>query len=284
MTDAYLEAESSIQNSLPREIFEITAGTTVYRIATADRDVLYGGNIYTASAVARGSVAIPNFTGQADFELLLPIDHPLVGRYFSKGIPPQKVTVVARRLQGDLAEMFWAGEVTSIACDDMTAKLLIPARAPETAQRMLPTVTLSKSTCVHQLYDSMCRIERVLGVTYFSTPVLLSSGRDIRVDLGVSVSDPERSDWAVRGEIVHVASGERMSIIAQADLDPGVSTLTKLTLQFPLAELKAGDTVEIHAGCDHTLETCVNKFSNRQNFGGLPQTPRDFMSLRFSKG
>lgn len=285
MTDDFLAAASSVETSQPREIYEIIAGTTVYRFASGARDIFYGGNLYTAASVARSELKVPQVGGDsANLEVSLPIDHPLVSRYFQIGVPPRRVSVVLRQLQGALAEIIWAGEVTSMACDgdNVEATLLVPPRVSESAERTLPTVTLGRS-CLHLLYDTMCKIPRTLGSTYFSTPVMHVDGREVTIDLGVLPSDPARADWAVGGELYHPMSGERMSVFAQDDVSPGSLTLTKLTLQLPILELTTGDTVEVYAGCDHSLETCVNKFGNRQNYGGFPQMPKQGASLRFKK-
>lgn len=45
----------------------------------------------------------------------------------------------------------------------------------------------------------------------------------------------------------------------------------QVTLMLPTAfSIQAGDTYEIQAGCDKTLETCKTKFNNVLNYGGFP--------------
>jgi hypothetical protein len=104
--------------------------------------------------------------------------------------------------------------------------------------------------------------------------VISVSGRDVRVDLtGVTAGDTYRADWAKFGEFVHVASGERMTIRLQTDLNPGVSTVADLSLQMPIVGLQIGDSVEVYAGCDWLVQTCNGKFGNKNNFGGFPELP-----------
>lgn len=53
-------------------------------------------------------------------------------------------------------------------------------------------------------------------------------------------------------------------------------TGNQLTLMLPTAfSINAGDTFEIQAGCDKTLETCKTKFNNVNNFGGFPHIQTD---------
>lgn len=50
----------------------------------------------------------------------------------------------------------------------------------------------------------------------------------------------------------------------------------QITLMLPTAfAVNAGDTFEIQAGCDKTLETCKTKFNNIYNFGGFPHIQTD---------
>jgi hypothetical protein len=48
---------------------------------------------------------------------------------------------------------------------------------------------------------------------------------------------------------------------------------TKVTILSAINGLKAGDIVEVYAGCARDLDTCLNKFNNTINFGGFPYIP-----------
>src|SRR5690606_2112731 len=88
-------------------------------------------------------------------------------------------------------------------------------------------------------------------------------------------------DWAKGGRL-RVISGdaatELVAIRSQTDLNPGSSAVAVLTLAHVIPGLKVGDTVEILAGCDHTIDGthgCDAKFGNKDNFGGSPAMPSD---------
>lgn len=62
----------------------------------------------------------------------------------------------------------------------------------------------------------------------------------------------------------------------------GVSCVVKtdasdtITLLLPAGRvITAGDTFSVKAGCDKTMDTCKNKFSNVPNFGGFPHINTD---------
>jgi uncharacterized phage protein (TIGR02218 family) len=171
------------------------------------------------------------------------------------------------RLQGAFAEQIWAGYVTSMSCNAGVAKFRVPSRTLETMQRMLPVHTVGR-TCPFILYSAgTCRVDRTAFIR--TATVIYTSGKIVRVDMAASKEAP----WARHGELLHLGSGERQTIALQTDLNPGFSTVADLTLALPIPELRTGDVVRVYAGCDHTVETCREKFANQRNYGGLPELP-----------
>ncbi len=78
--------------------------------------------------------------------------------------------------------------------------------------------------------------------------------------------------WFAEGE-VRWTSGANAGSIARA-ASVGGGTPTTIGLQEPPGRPMApGDSFTIHAGCDQTLATCRDKFSNHLNFRGHPHIP-----------
>jgi len=255
-----LEDAQSVENSNPREGYEIKHGTTVYRIASGSRNELIGGNVYQSYPAMRGSYGVAAIGHTGDLELKLPTSHPLVQRWYANGIPPRLVLVTAWRKQqrSGEAERFFLGQVESISVDGHIASLLIPSLVSGALKRPLPMLTVGK-LCPHVLYDAQCRVPR--ADFRVVTAVTLSDGDLVRVASMAGKPD----GWADIGELVHVPSGERMTIRSQIGND--------IHIQLPIFELGAGDAVEVYAGCPRDILTCDDKFDNRQNFGGLPSLP-----------
>jgi hypothetical protein len=72
--------------------------------------------------------------------------------------------------------------------------------------------------------------------------------------------------------MIETASGDLRYIIDHSG--------TQLTLIVPLSDLtedvndSSGDAlVALYPGCDHTRETCKDKFDNLANYGGFPWIP-----------
>lgn len=274
--DAFYDAEASAEDSEPRELVEISIndGVTIYRHTSATRDIVYAGERYTAIALARDAVMVtmPSESSN-DVSLSLPIDHALCRRYTQQATPPKKIAVAIRRQNGGATEIVWAGFITSMAAEGRIARFRVPSRAGEWMLRTLPTATVGRK-CPWVVYSDACGVSRTGshgGLAFrVSTTVISVVGRKIRVDLG---STDRNGTWAEGGEVVHAATGERMTVGLQEDANPGVSGVADLTMQMAIIGLTAGNSVDIYRGCALTVADCETGFGNRQNFGGMPQMP-----------
>lgn len=272
----FLSAAQSVEDSEPRElvVISINDDSTVYRHTSATRDIVYDGVLYTAIAIDRGEIAVTMPAVENDMILMLPIDHAVVRRYCQAGIPPKRVTVTVYRQDGGETEIIWVGDVTSMNAEGRVAKFRVPSRAGEWMLRPLPGVTAGRE-CGHLLYDTGCGVSRSgegpTGTDHLiASTVIYANGRDVRVDLGHVARN---GTWAENGELLHLDSGERMTISLQTDLNPGVSGVADLRMQMQIVGLSVGDTVWVFAGCDHSIEECRTKFDNKDRFLGFPQLP-----------
>lgn len=282
--DAFLDDEMSAEDSQPREFLDITHGTTTHRIACGTRDLAVGADVYGAIPSARGDLGVATVGNPKELSLTLPSDHALVRRYSALGCPPRTITVTLWRKQlrsGEIRVAF-TGEIDSMGYDNdgIEATFRIRERASLALLRAVPNAVASR-TCQNALYDSGCKVDRNgIGPTVlnFKVPatVLHVNGREVRVDLGHLLRN---GDWAKGGELVvtsGTALGEPMTIETQTDLNPGFSAVATLALQAPIYGLKVGDTVDVFAGCDFSIDGphgCGPKFDNKDNFKGFPQLP-----------
>jgi hypothetical protein len=276
----YLSAEQSVEDSEPRELFVIAINddAQVWRHTSASHDISYGGDVYTAISLDREEVAVSMPERGQDLTLLLPIDHAFARRWTQGGVPPMKATLTVYSQNGGETETIWLGEITSMGVTGALAKFNVPSRAGEWMLRPLPAFVASRS-CPHFVFDGNCGVSRTgsgpSGLPHkVSTTVLSVNGRDIRVDMPtITASDPLRAEWAVPGELRHLATNEWVTIHLQTDENPGTGTTTVLRLENLVAGMAIGDVVEIYAGCYGDVATCREKFDNKENFGGLPQLP-----------
>lgn len=264
--------EKSVAHNRPTELIDIALPTVTYRIACGPRDVQFGMLLYVATPSARTEITPMQVSGNqgSGLTISLPVTHAVVSRWFKAGVPPRQTVVTVSRKQerSQVIERIWGGLVTSIACSGNIAKLLVPSLTMDTMQRTLPTISSGQS-CPWTLYDpATCRSDRALFES--STTAILVDGRTVRASLG---SLTRNGDWAEDGELLHVASGERMTIGTQRDLDPGVSDVADLDMERVIPDLKTGDAIIVYAGCKKSVAVCLAKFANVNNFGGSPNAP-----------
>lgn len=262
---SFLDDESSAEDNRPVEFYTISTPTQSWALCSGNRPLTIDNGVYMPIPLARTEVAPASIGKATDLSLSLPVNHEIITRYLQLGNPPRTLTARIYRMQlrsGEI-EQVWNGKVTSISIEDRVAKLRVPSIIGEALGRSLPQISRGK-LCPHILYDTKCQVSRASNIV--STTVIYVDGRGVRVDLGSGKASP----WSIGGELVHTASGERMTIQDQEDFG-GSSTVTKLVMQMPIAGLGVGDAVDIYAGCDHTIAVCNSKFANQRNFGGFPR-------------
>lgn len=244
----------------PREALYIVHGTTEYFIATGTRSAEVDGDTYEPVAAGRDSVAIHTVADDQPMELHVHVLHPLAQRYMAGGVPPREVRVEVRRLVGVTWTYAWRGWVTSMSVDGHIARLIVPSEIDVAVRRRLPVLSVGRG-CGHVLYNADCRADRA-SFTVTST-IAAVDGRNVRCDIALD------DTWARGGELVHVPSGEPMSIFEHRQTIDLAGQHANLTLQAQIYGMQVGDAVEISAGCRHDIQTCRNVFDNVPNYGPI---------------
>lgn len=247
--------ERSVSRSRPIDLYRITTPTVIYYLTSYVVDVTYAGQVYTATTMSRGNQTVAQDLTGRELIVYLPITHPLVQRYAASGVPDREAIITVYRLQqrSGVAVQFHSGFGQSISCDDHTASIRVPSITDDAFKIRLPTLRGQK-LCNHILYDAQCKVDRTLA----SGPARITAiaGSTVTVDVALV------GEGIVFGDVVHDASGELRMVIGQDG--------SLLFLNVPFVGLAIGDNVTIHPGCDHSLLTCKNSFSNVVNFGGMP--------------
>jgi uncharacterized phage protein (TIGR02218 family) len=250
--------ERSVQGSRPRDAYEFVLPAVTYRLTSGVRDLVVNGQTYRAGTIGRGEAkpAVME-TSSGEIEIGLIVTHALAQRALC-GLPPRiEVNVYRKQLTSGESELVWTGRVVAVRSEGDYVTLLVAQRLSIALTRRLPIVTVGRQ-CAHVLYDSRCTVDR--DAFRVDTTVSMANGRSVTV---ASIGG-NGDDWAKYGELVHVASGERVGITIQ------LGTNLELDLRVPM---QAGDAVQIYAGCAHDIDTCRAKFANHVNFGGLPDLP-----------
>lgn len=275
--------ERSTSRNRPIHLFTITTPDAVFHHTSHPVDVPFGGSIYTALTMDRGSQQLANDPGVDELSIALPITHPLVRSYASAGIPPQTVSVLVQNLQtvSGTARTVFRGVAQSMSVDTRTATIRCPASTADALKIQLPVVGATRF-CNHRLFDGRCAPNPggqwpLLGPSGSGGPSpglftitnaivfsVSTDGLTIAIVFQSGTPDPldtKPDGWATLGRII--VGSEQRRILTQIS--------TTITLAVPIPGLLAGSVVTIEAGCMHDMTTCKTKFNNQLNFGGHPK-------------
>ena len=255
----YAAIEVSTQSGRPVEIYEFLNGSTAFRYTSADGDVSYGGNTYTAAAISRGAVESTSETARMALEITCTRDLPVLDLFTV--VPPEEVVLVTlRRLHAGDGEavIIWLGRILNVTLNNASAA--IHCESVYTSLKRVGLRRLYQKSCPHVLYSQGCGLN---SASYKVTKTVSAvSGTTITVN-SIGSSDGYYAggmlEWTSSG-VVH-----RRAIHSQ--------TGGAIVLGFSIPGLSVSDSVDLYPGCDHTLATCDGKFGNSLNYGGMPFFP-----------
>ena len=256
----YQDDETGLTTGRPIELYRFDGTYNDYAYTSYSEPIVSGGLLYTPLAIDRNKlkVATQEQTENA-LEITMPFDNPLVREYAYQNAPPDLSFQLIRCHETDPNDTvtLWAGRVTGFTVEGRIAKLKVPALMSYALNGNAP-VPRYQAPCNHVLYDLRCGVDPALH--QHVTTVTQITGNIVTL-----ATYPWASTDAVAGQMVSPAGEQRMIISTLA---------TDITVTYPFANLKVGDTVTIRKGCDHAFDgDCKNKFNNGARFGGFPIVP-----------
>ncbi len=257
----YAAVETSAQSARPVELYEFLSGATPYRYTSADGDISYGGNTYTAVPISRGAVEATSETARLALEITCARDLPVLA-LFALMPPDQVVAVTLRRLHAGDGEAItmWMGRVLNVTLNNASAE--IHCESVYTSLKRVGLRRLYQIGCPHVVYGPGCGLDRAAFKVVRTVSVVTAA--TVTVNTLAGYADGHFAGGYLEWES---ATGifERRAIRGQSG--------AVLTLSFLLPGLAAGASANLYPGCDHTLATCAAKFANRLNYGGMPYFP-----------
>lgn len=253
--------ERSVQDGEPIQLYKFEGPTALYEYfyTAFPRDVVYDGDTYVSVPLLDTAVAT---TGNLDFPEVsvdVPVSSQLAIDY-AFGIQPASLKLTIFRMQsfGGPVIQWWEGVIDSLNVEGGFAKFRLAFRLDDSLSTSIPRPIYQRQ-CNHKLYDTKCTI---IATNFdFATTISTVDGKTITV---ASV-DSNPDQFYRHGEVVRAADGERRLIVDQQG--------TTLILSLAFKVLASPDAVTLFAGCDHSVVTCRDKFSNVANYGGQPYIP-----------
>jgi len=257
--------ETSRQDGAPIELYDFFFGTLHYRYTNAPRTTTFAGEDFVPQPLQRGGIDQRTSFDNSTLRLRAHKDIGIAGLY--KVQPPSgEVTLIVRSQHvgdpddefavawtGRLLEVAWKGNEVELNCEPHTISM-----------KRTGLVENYQKTCTRRLYSSglgQCNVDKELfnvegAVSLVSATVVSLVG-----------ADAKPVNWFAGGYIEYVNSVNGVTEYRPVESSAGL----QLTLMLPVVNLAT--TAKAYAGCARNTETCINKFDNLDNYGGIPTLP-----------
>lgn len=261
----YSQRELSVDSAKPVELFHFYFSGKEWFYTNADTPIIQGVRTYTPTSITRGKITSQGDVNKATLEIVSVSDLP-VGLLFSQYPPsePVLVTVYGHHILDDEFAVIWKGRILSAEWDDMQQVTLRSESVFTSLQRPGLGRTF-QAQCPYALYGSQCGVS---NVAFQERAVVTAiNGRVVTANTAKPLNH-YAGGYATWGNAV-IGANEKRGI--KSSTATGVITLST----YPVG-LKVGDTIDLYAGCDHTLNGdngCTKKFNNHIRFGGTPWQP-----------
>lgn len=258
---SFLDEEESVESGQPLELYHFSVGTEDFYYTSAEDIITFAAQPYLPKPISRNSPEQSLEAGKSKLEIVLPTDDEVCIRYIGIVQPEPMTVTVTRFHRADLLDglVIWQGRVIQAVYTKQGSQCKLTVVASESVfSRSVPQYKY-QGLCNHILYDDNCALDE--DDFKFEGDVTGAVGNNITV---VGLVGGGRADgWALGGKVVF---GNDARLVVEQVGDT-------LHLSQPFKIDPGGQDVAVHAGCDHTLATCVTKFSNNINFGGFPFVP-----------
>jgi len=253
---SYTVREQSDYDGHPLELYLFAMGELIWLYTSADHEVTMVEDVYQPSSIERRGFTKGGDARKATMEITIAATNPLALQFRTGWLPSVMVVTVYRHhyQDGDFS-VLWKGRVTGCSWSGGEAKLT--TESVFTLFQRAGLRRVYQVGCPHQLYGDLCRVDP--DAFTFSSTVSEASGAVI----GVSGADAFADDYFIGGML---QCGDDLRMIIG-------KTGSSITLIDGIDGLDAGSNVDLWPGCDRTTTTCSGRFSNIENFGGLPFLP-----------
>lgn len=248
----------------PAELYKFVNDQTEWHFTSADKDVDYDGDTYLAVPMGREGVEVSEEIHQANLSITMPVSNAIAAMHLADQTDFQ-TTVTVFVDNGNDVLVFWKGRIASVSANDDEAT--VECESIFTSLRRPGLRARYQRSCRHALYGSGCNLDPedfgVAGIVDSIDDVLVQVSEAALSDdghyLGGYLKAP---DGTLRYIVDHVGDLLTLSRPIQSLIDA-------------VAAEGSGDTtdVTIYPGCDHTMQTCLDKFANLNNYGGFPWIP-----------
>jgi len=266
-TEDYISEEITKKRK-PIELYHLwREGGQHWRYTSYDKDIVYGGNTFTPTVVARGSVRYDAQLEVTTLRVAFGYVYDPVIMYIAQN-PVEVVWIDIQKYYEDVSppetSVIFIGQIKTVSFEGNEAQATCVGFEHYLNQK-IPKYRY-QTGCNNDLFDSFCLVD--------PDDYLLSTTITAVDTAGVILTS---SDFALQDDGYytrgHVQWGDyRRMIVHHEGSD--------ITIRFKIPDFTSGQAVDAWPGCDRQLLTCYEKFNNvdgqgRLRFFGHPWIPLD---------
>lgn len=245
------------------ELYEFLRGGEGWRYTSADRALQVDGAVHEPIAgLKRGRIVQSPEQGKAKLDITAPLSMPVLALW--RPMPPmERITFRLRILDKGSGEVRigWMGIVADVDEGQHTAKISCVSNVVSMAANGLNRVwQIACGAAVYSQGRGQCNLQ----ANDWAIETRLSHMQGVTVQ---SLAFASKPDGYFNGGFIQWRIGagiERRFVIAHRG--------DTLTLMTPVPA-RAPQAVTVWPGCDHTLQTCHDKFNNALNYTGQHTIP-----------
>jgi uncharacterized phage protein (TIGR02218 family) len=258
---SYDTQERSTQGGAPVELYEFTRGSSTDRFTSADADLTFETNLYTAATLQRSRVETTTERARNAITVRCAREFPIAD-LFRVAPPCDVIGLTVRRFhRGDNdPAVIWMGRVLN--CEFSGSQAVLTCEPVSTSMKRPGLRRPYSRTCPHvfgSIGEGLCNLDLTT------------------VDISTSVSAIGTSTITVAALGAYSYAGgyvsrtmpdgttERRLILSASGL--------VLTLDRPFPGLAVSAAVVVVPGCNHTISTCNSVYANLVHYGGFPFIP-----------
>ena len=245
----------------PVELFTFSTSSNFWRYTSADAEKVVNLLTYTPIPIERPRIKTAKELSRNSLTVKVDINAEFLDLY--RGAPPSEpVSFLLQSYHENDPDLelvtLWRGKIASVKFGERVASVVCESVAASTRQQVI--TRNYQTSCPYVLYGNLCAVTSAS----FRTTTTVSAINGSALTL-TGLSQP---DGYFAGGYIEWNNGslfETRFIVSQIGL--------VVNLDLPFIGIPGGATVRVYPGCDHTIQTCNDKFSNTINYGGQPYYP-----------
>ena len=274
---SYLAREASLHDGDAIELIEIRASEAVWRYCNRSTDFEWSGQIWEATPIRRSEIVHSSEITKAGISLYFPRGHEFAQNYFNAGADVVHTVTIWRGHLGEPDEEFqvyWKGRIT--APKPERDQIVIECESIFTTMRRTGVRARFQRACRHTVYSRGCGLARESWRVL--TQCTAADGLQLTVPGAASFADGYFAGGMLQtpdGVWRYIGTHQGAGIGLWRPVPDLVEALANTGYGRNFGRFYGGPVlVELYPGCPGDIDTCHNRFDNRDQYGGFIGIPR----------